>query len=198
MFPVCSPTIDDYYPNLGFVSRVARHCSPRILRPRTGTKLQFTSGWFQLFSHELARPCLVDGWTHLVYDQTAGTTIFLDTAIYWLISTSYIKGKVSASYFWPGSYIDDPERRPNFWLPYNATVPFQQRINQVVNWLLLPVSQRPSFIALYLDEPDSSGHDSGPESAKVSPSTSYCWLSHIQWLLYKSRISGRRKCSTSR
>lgn len=53
-------------------------------------------------------------------------------------------------------------------MPYNTSVPFEQRIEQVVDWLVLPVDQRPTFIGLYLSEPDSTGHDQGPQSVQVN------------------------------
>lgn len=79
-----------------------------------------------------------------------------------------VQGKKSAAYFWPGSYINDLVRRPDYWVQYNSSIPFQQRINQVIDWLLLPALQRPNFIGLYLEEPDSIGHNKGPDSVEVS------------------------------
>lgn len=77
------------------------------------------------------------------------------------------QGKKSASYFWPGSYINDPIRAPDYWLPYNGSIPFEQRISHVIDWLLLPQPKRPNFIGLYLEEPDGSGHNNGPDSKMV-------------------------------
>lgn len=84
-----------------------------------------------------------------------------------------MQGKKSAAYFWPGSYIDDPVREPDYWLPYNGNIPFEQRINHVIDWLLLPQAKRPNFIGLYLEEPDGSGHNNGPDSIAVCHYSKY-------------------------
>lgn len=41
---------------------------------------------------------------------------------------------------------------------YNQELPFRNRIDTVVEWLKLPVDERPGLITAYLHEPDNAGH----------------------------------------
>lgn len=84
---------------------------------------------------------------------------------------AFIQGKVSATYFWPGSDVKFPEeegRSPNYFFKYNKSTGFQERVDQVLKWMDLPEDQRPSFVTLYFEEPDSTGHKEGPNSFKVN------------------------------
>lgn len=39
---------------------------------------------------------------------------------------------------------------------------------EVIDWLTLPVEEKPDFITLYFDQPDHAGHGGGPEIEEVS------------------------------
>lgn len=80
-----------------------------------------------------------------------------------------LKGKKSATYFWPGSDVlhVEEERKPNFFLKYDKTNTFQMRVEQILDWISLPVNERPALLTMYFDEPDITGHNSGPTSANV-------------------------------
>ena len=41
-------------------------------------------------------------------------------------------------------------------------------LSKVLNWLDLPDKERPSFISLYFNQPDSAGHIYGPDSKEVN------------------------------
>ena len=43
-----------------------------------------------------------------------------------------------------------------------------RRVQQVLQWLQLPVAQRPNLITFYFSDVDSAGHDFGPDSAEVN------------------------------
>lgn len=81
--------------------------------------------------------------------------------------TARNQGHVAASMFWPGSDKEIAGVRPTHWKPYDGAVPNRQRVQQVLTWLRLPESERPSFITLYFSDTDSVGHIAGPESAEV-------------------------------
>ncbi|XP_047133281.1 ectonucleotide pyrophosphatase/phosphodiesterase family member 1 isoform X2 [Hydra vulgaris] len=49
-----------------------------------------------------------------------------------------------------------------------SSVPFLERIDQVVSWLKLDDKSRPSMTLLYFEEPDSAGHSYGPDSEEVN------------------------------
>ena len=78
------------------------------------------------------------------------------------------QGKTSAVYMWPGSNIPlQTERTPNHFVGYNRSIPFKERVDQVLKWMDLPHSQRPDLTALYSEEPDSTAHRTGPSSYNV-------------------------------
>lgn len=77
------------------------------------------------------------------------------------------QGIGSSCFFWPSSDAEIDGIRPSNYLHYDGRVPDEQRIEQVIAWLKLPVKQRPHFITLYYAEPDHSGHIFGPESEQV-------------------------------
>lgn len=75
-------------------------------------------------------------------------------------------GLKSASYFWPGSEVIGLQ--PDYVHVYNGNVANTDRIKQVVDWLDMEWTVRPSFITLYLSDVDTAGHRFGPESAEVA------------------------------
>jgi len=72
------------------------------------------------------------------------------------------QGVKTASFFWPGS--DTGDRSPSIFKRYDASVPYDSRIETVMEWLKLPEKERPHLITLYFDEPDYTGHTFGPLS----------------------------------
>ncbi|XP_053339457.1 venom phosphodiesterase 1 [Clarias gariepinus] len=74
------------------------------------------------------------------------------------------QGLRAGTFFWPGSDVQINGTFPNIYEKYNGSVPFEQRVFNVLKWLQLPDDQRPDFYTLYLEEPDKSGHNFGPVS----------------------------------
>lgn len=81
--------------------------------------------------------------------------------------TAVRQGRASACYFWPGSETAIQGRRPTFWKPYDYSIPFAQRLAELIDWLKLPPGQQPAVIAFYLEEANSVGHNSGPGSPEL-------------------------------
>lgn len=77
------------------------------------------------------------------------------------------QGKKSATFFWPGSEADIGRRRPDDWLLYNSSIPYEERVSQVLEWLSLPQEERPSWVSLYFEQPDKQGHATGPQSPEI-------------------------------
>lgn len=73
----------------------------------------------------------------------------------------------TAIYFWPGSEAEINGFRPTYWKHYDESIPYADRVKQVMAWLDMPSGKRPRFISLYFDEPDHSGHEFGPDSPEV-------------------------------
>jgi len=83
-------------------------------------------------------------------------------------NTAVRQGKASACYFWPGSEVALRGLRPTFWKPYDYSIPFAQRLEELIGWLKMPVRQRPLVITFYLEETNSVGHASGPDSPELA------------------------------
>jgi len=73
----------------------------------------------------------------------------------------------TASYFWPGSEMKLEFRHPSFFKEYKKDTPYKERVDGVINWLKLPMNERPHFITLYFEATDDAGHDFGPNSIEV-------------------------------
>ncbi|XP_073930612.1 ectonucleotide pyrophosphatase/phosphodiesterase family member 3 isoform X2 [Castor canadensis] len=83
----------------------------------------------------------------------------------WL--TAMYQGLKAASYYWPGSDVDINSSFPSIYMNYSSAVPYEKRVSTLLQWLDLPKAERPHFYTIYVEEPDSAGHSSGPVSARV-------------------------------
>lgn len=72
------------------------------------------------------------------------------------------QGVKSASYFWVGSELKEQGLHPDYYFEYNHTVPFEQRVDQIIDWLNFPEDRRPHLITLYFSSPDEESHNHGP------------------------------------
>jgi predicted AlkP superfamily pyrophosphatase or phosphodiesterase len=79
--------------------------------------------------------------------------------------TAQNQGLRAATMFWPGSEARIHGRRPDYWQPFDADLPFAQRVDTVLAWLELPPDRRPAFVTLYFGQVDHAGHDHGPDSS---------------------------------
>uniref|UniRef100_A0A8P0N319 Ectonucleotide pyrophosphatase/phosphodiesterase family member 3 n=1 Tax=Canis lupus familiaris TaxID=9615 RepID=A0A8P0N319_CANLF len=83
----------------------------------------------------------------------------------WL--TAMYQGLKAGSFFWPGSDVAINGSFPSKYIHYNRSIPYEERISTLLKWLDLPKAERPDFYTIYVEEPDSAGHESGPVSATV-------------------------------
>ncbi|KAL1254850.1 hypothetical protein QQF64_012911 [Cirrhinus molitorella] len=79
-------------------------------------------------------------------------------------NTAMYQGLKAGTFFWPGSDVAINGSFPDIYMTYDGKVPYEERIFSVLRWLQLPEDKRPDFFTIYLEEPDSSGHDFGPVS----------------------------------
>ena len=84
-----------------------------------------------------------------------------------LWATANRQGRRTASMFWPGSDVPINGILPTHWVPYDESIPNQERVEQVLEWLALPEAERPSLITLYFSTLDEAGHESGPDSREI-------------------------------
>ena len=80
--------------------------------------------------------------------------------------TARKQGLKSAVFFWPGSETEIKGYRPNIWLTYDQSIPFDVRVDTVVNWLRND-SLAIDLALLYFHEPDYTGHRFGPYSKEM-------------------------------
>jgi len=81
--------------------------------------------------------------------------------------TAEEQGLITASYFWVGSEAPVQGIQPTYWKRFDNTVPLSAQIDTVIYWLNLPVEKRPRLITFYSHQPDSHGHDYGPDAPEV-------------------------------
>ena len=76
-------------------------------------------------------------------------------------------GMKTASYFWAESDSTLQGISATYSYKYDKQRPYQDRVDQIINWLKLPATQRPIFISGYFSLVDTIGHAYGPNSDQV-------------------------------
>lgn len=82
--------------------------------------------------------------------------------------TAKRQGVITASYFWPGSELNLEYRRPDYFENYEHLRDYDKRVEGVLDWLKLPINQKPKFITLYFDAADTYGHRFGTNSQELN------------------------------
>ena len=82
--------------------------------------------------------------------------------------TAEKQGQVTATYFWPGSEAEINGERPTYYFQYDGSVPNEDRVQQVLDWIDLPSGSRPVFMTLYFSNADSWGHQYGPDGIEMN------------------------------
>lgn len=85
-------------------------------------------------------------------------------------ATAKKNGLKSATYFWVGSEAEIGGHRPDYYKTFNSSVPYSERVQEVLNWLEMDATMRPRFISLYFSLIDSQGHRNGPSPAALKSS----------------------------
>uniref|UniRef100_A0A8D2CTZ8 Ectonucleotide pyrophosphatase/phosphodiesterase family member 3 n=1 Tax=Sciurus vulgaris TaxID=55149 RepID=A0A8D2CTZ8_SCIVU len=83
----------------------------------------------------------------------------------WL--TAMYQGLKAATYFWPGSDVAINGSFPTIYKNYDGKISYEERVSTLLKWLDLPKAERPSLYTIYVEEPDSAGHDEGPVSGRL-------------------------------
>ena len=74
------------------------------------------------------------------------------------------QNKISAAYMWPSSDLPVNGRYPTYVYNFSTIPSYEDRIVKIFKWLDMKEEERPDFMAVYMDEPDHTGHDEGPDS----------------------------------
>lgn len=77
------------------------------------------------------------------------------------------QGLKAASFFWVGSEAKIKGRFPDYYRLYDARVKDEERVTQTLDWLKLPLAERPHFISLYFSLVDTESHASGHQSERL-------------------------------
>jgi len=77
------------------------------------------------------------------------------------------QGVRTASFYWVGSDVAIKGRHPDYWKPYDESIPFISRIDTIIKWLSLPPKVRPRLVMAYYQEPDGVGHEYGPDDPRT-------------------------------
>lgn len=76
-------------------------------------------------------------------------------------------GRRSGAVMWPGTDVKIHGVYPSKYLPYNSSVSFESRVEQIIEWFSGPEEEAVDFGVLYWEEPDESGHRLGPQSSQM-------------------------------
>ncbi|GAB3061530.1 ectonucleotide pyrophosphatase/phosphodiesterase [Stenotrophomonas tumulicola] len=77
-------------------------------------------------------------------------------------------GVRTATWSWPGSEAPVQGIQPSQWRHYDASVPFEDRVQTVLGWLQQTDADAPRLATLYLEHVDHAGHDHGPDSPQYA------------------------------
>ncbi|KAJ1997603.1 hypothetical protein H4R26_005774, partial [Coemansia thaxteri] len=82
--------------------------------------------------------------------------------------TAERQGLKTAINMWPGSTAVIHGFKPSYLVPYANDVPPAAKVDQLLQWMDLPLEARPSFLATYMPEVDSAAHKVGPDAKPVN------------------------------
>uniref|UniRef100_A0A7N0UVQ0 Uncharacterized protein n=1 Tax=Kalanchoe fedtschenkoi TaxID=63787 RepID=A0A7N0UVQ0_KALFE len=79
-------------------------------------------------------------------------------------------GLKAATYFWPGSEVTKGSWNcpSTYCKKYNESVPFEDRVDEVLRYFDLPAPDIPVFMTLYFEDPDHQGHEFGPDAPEIT------------------------------
>ncbi|KAL2457331.1 Alkaline-phosphatase-like family protein [Abeliophyllum distichum] len=79
-------------------------------------------------------------------------------------------GLKASTYFWPGSEVKKGSWNcpKDYCMYYNGSVPFEDRVDNVLKYFDLPSSEIPVFMTLYFEDPDHQGHKVGPDDPQIT------------------------------
>ncbi|KAF9013326.1 hypothetical protein BDQ17DRAFT_1419481 [Cyathus striatus] len=82
-------------------------------------------------------------------------------------------GIITANLMWPGPPKTMSGASSTYFVPWKDKVPLQEKLDQIINWIDLPLEERPQLIMAYEPSLDQAGHATGPNSARVNKTLVY-------------------------
>ncbi|KAI3844356.1 hypothetical protein MKX03_021530 [Papaver bracteatum] len=85
------------------------------------------------------------------------------------------QGGIAATYFWPGSEVNKGSWNcdTKYCKHYNSSVPFEDRVDSVLEYFDLPSDELPSLMTLYFEDPDRQGHLVGPDDPEITKAVAH-------------------------
>ncbi|XP_010582599.1 PREDICTED: ectonucleotide pyrophosphatase/phosphodiesterase family member 5 [Haliaeetus leucocephalus] len=81
--------------------------------------------------------------------------------------TNQKEGHKTGAAMWPGTDVKIHGVFPTYYMPYNESVSFEDRVARLIDWF---TSEEPiNFGLLYWEQPDEMGHILGPENPLMGP-----------------------------
>uniref|UniRef100_A0A663MJZ4 Ectonucleotide pyrophosphatase/phosphodiesterase family member 5 n=1 Tax=Athene cunicularia TaxID=194338 RepID=A0A663MJZ4_ATHCN len=81
--------------------------------------------------------------------------------------TNQREGHKTGAAMWPGTDVKIHGVFPTYFMPYNESVSFEDRVARLIHWF---TSEEPiNFGLLYWEQPDEMGHILGPENPLMGP-----------------------------
>ena len=81
--------------------------------------------------------------------------------------TNQREGHKTGAAMWPGTDVKIHGVFPTYYMPYNESVSFEDRVARLIDWF---TSEEPiNFGLLYWEQPDEMGHILGPENPLMGP-----------------------------
>ncbi|VDB91851.1 unnamed protein product [Peniophora sp. CBMAI 1063] len=77
-------------------------------------------------------------------------------------------GRINANLMWPGPPKTTSGASPTYFEPWRDHVPLQEKLDQLLTWIDLPLEERPQLLLAYEPSLDQAGHATGPYSARVN------------------------------
>lgn len=114
--------------------------------------------------YDKSRP-LKDSYARYTMGKGYGDSTWLSGMPFWNVVE--FNGLKAATYFWPESDARINGSLPSYHYHYSKYADYQNRIDQIIEWLSLPEPSRPHFIAGYFSLTDSIGHQFGPNAEQT-------------------------------
>ncbi|KAH9933195.1 Phosphodiest-domain-containing protein [Epithele typhae] len=76
-------------------------------------------------------------------------------------------GIITANLMWPGPPKTIRGVEPTYFVPWKDKVALEDKLDQILSWIDLPLERRPQLITVYEPSLDQAGHKYGPGSTQV-------------------------------
>ncbi|KDQ10537.1 hypothetical protein BOTBODRAFT_36062 [Botryobasidium botryosum FD-172 SS1] len=158
-------------PNLVQISK--KGLRAKWMKPRFPT-LTFPNHWAMMTGLNVESHGIV---ANTFYDPVVGATFeYTDPKRSWdanwwygepMWATAGKAGLITANLMWPGPPVTKEGISPTYYVPFKDKVPMKNKAMQIMEWLELPIDQRPQLINVYEPSLDQAGHKYGPDSPEV-------------------------------